>query len=54
MKYRVTWLQTTTCWATVEANSKKEAIARAKRGEYDDPDTEPGHNIAGSYSAKEE
>lgn len=52
MKYRVTWQQRTHAWVIVEAASEEEAIAKVKRGEYDDPDTEPGSNIAGSHRAE--
>jgi hypothetical protein len=50
-KFRVSWKQYTTCWATVDADDEKEAVAKAKRGEYnDDCDTEPGDNIPNSYT----
>lgn len=53
MKYRVSWLRTTRCWAVVEAESKKEAIEKVKNGEgY--TDTDPGNDILKSYAAEED
>ena len=43
--YRVSWIQKTHCWATVDAETEEEAIKKAKEGEYnDDCDTDPGDN----------
>lgn len=49
--YRVSWKQITNCWATVDAGDDKEAVEKAKRGEYnDDCDTDPGPNIDKSFT----
>lgn len=41
--YRVSWIDRTRAWATVTAESEKEALEKAKRGEHnDDTDTDPG------------
>lgn len=46
MKYRVSGYRETSVWMTVEADSEREAIRKALRGEYhDDVDTEPGPDI---------
>jgi hypothetical protein len=50
-RYKVSWQQYTSCWATVDAESEEEAVAKAKKGEHnDDVDTDPGDNILKTYT----
>lgn len=48
--YRVSWKETIVCWATVDADSPDEAIAKAKRGDHNnDTDNEPGERLMKSF-----
>lgn len=51
--YTVSWKETIHCFASIEADSPEEAIEKAKAGEYDNPDSEPGDAMPKSYRVQE-